>query len=53
MLITTTSIIEGKKIKNYLGIVAGEAIMGANVVRDIFASITDVIGGAQVLTKVN
>ncbi|NLW24688.1 MAG: YbjQ family protein [Clostridia bacterium] len=45
MLITTTSIIEGKKIKNYLGIVAGEAIMGANVVRDIFASITDVIGG--------
>lgn len=45
MLITTTPTIEGKYIKSYLGIVAGEAILGANVVRDLFASITDVIGG--------
>ena len=45
MIITTTPNIEGKKITKYAGIVAGEAIMGANVVRDIFASITDVVGG--------
>jgi uncharacterized protein YbjQ (UPF0145 family) len=45
MIITTTPTIEGKTIKTYFGIVAGEAIMGANIVRDIFASITDVIGG--------
>ncbi len=45
MIITTTTCIEGKKITDYLNIVAGEAIMGANVVRDLFASITDIVGG--------
>ena len=45
MIITTTLMIEGKKITKYCGIVAGEAIMGANVVRDVFASITDIVGG--------
>jgi len=45
LIITTTPFIEGKEIKQYLGVVAGEAIMGANVVRDIFASITDIVGG--------
>ena len=45
MIVTTTPNIEGKKIVKYLGIVAGEAIMGANIVRDIFASITDIVGG--------
>ena len=45
MIITTTPNIEGQAIKEYRGVVVGEAIMGANVVRDIFASITDVIGG--------
>jgi len=45
MLMTTTSQVEGRKIRNYLGIVAGEAIMGANIVRDFLASITDVVGG--------
>lgn len=45
MIITTTPNIEGRTIKEYRGVVVGEAIMGANVVRDIFASITDVIGG--------
>lgn len=45
MLLTTTSQVEGRKIKDYLGIVAGETILGANLVRDLFASITDVIGG--------
>lgn len=45
MIITTTSVIDGKPVKRYLGIVTGEAIMGANIVRDIFASITDIVGG--------
>jgi uncharacterized protein YbjQ (UPF0145 family) len=45
MIITTTSNIEGRRIVNYHGIVVGEAIMGANVVRDFFASVTDIVGG--------
>ncbi len=45
MLITTTNTIEGKRVVAYYGIVSGETIIGANVVRDFFASITDVIGG--------
>jgi uncharacterized protein YbjQ (UPF0145 family) len=45
MIVTTTPIIQGKEIKEYLGIVTGEAIMGANIVKDIFASITDIVGG--------
>ncbi len=45
MLQTTTNIIQGKTIEKYHGIVSGEAIMGANIVRDLFASVTDVIGG--------
>ena len=45
MIMTTTPSVEGHKITAYKGIVVGEAIMGANVVRDFFAGITDVIGG--------
>ncbi|KEO51893.1 MAG: heavy metal-binding domain-containing protein [Thioclava marina] len=45
MIVTTTPTIEGRPIAAYHGIVVGEAIMGANVVRDIFASVTDIIGG--------
>lgn len=45
MILTTTSTLEGHKIQDYLGICTGEAIMGANVVRDVFASITDIVGG--------
>lgn len=45
MILSTTPTIEGKKIVEYAGIVTGEAIMGANIVRDIFASITDIVGG--------
>ena len=45
MLVTTTNSLQDKTIVTYHGIVSGEAIMGANVVRDIFASVTDVIGG--------
>jgi len=45
MLITTTNAIEGRRIIEYKGLVAGEAILGANIFRDIFASIRDIVGG--------
>ncbi|MEE9443850.1 MAG: heavy metal-binding domain-containing protein [candidate division Zixibacteria bacterium] len=45
MIITTTPTIQGKEIREYLGVVTGEAIMGANVFKDLFASITDIVGG--------
>lgn len=45
MILTTTNTIQGHAITAYHGIVVGEAIMGANIVRDFFASVTDVIGG--------
>ena len=45
MIVTTTPNVENHSIEKYLGIVTGEAIMGANIVRDIFAKITDIVGG--------
>ncbi len=45
ILITTTNSVEGYPIRQYLGIVTGEAIIGANILRDIFASIRDIVGG--------
>ena len=45
MIMTTTPMIEGKKISSYLGIVTGEAIMGANMFKDMFAGIRDIVGG--------
>lgn len=45
MLVTTTNAIEGRRILEYKGLVAGEAILGANMFRDIFASIRDIVGG--------
>jgi uncharacterized protein YbjQ (UPF0145 family) len=45
VVITTTPTIEGKQIAEYLGIVTGEAIMGANVFKDLFAGIRDIVGG--------
>lgn len=45
MIVTTTNTLEGKTITEYKGIVAGETIIGANVFKDFFASIRDVIGG--------
>lgn len=45
MIVTTTPSVEGYQIAEYKGIVVGEAIMGANIVRDMFAGITDIIGG--------
>ncbi len=45
MLVTTTHNVEGKRIVEYMGLVAGEAILGANLFRDLFASIRDIVGG--------
>jgi uncharacterized protein YbjQ (UPF0145 family) len=45
MLVTTTHNVEGKRIIEYKGLVAGEAILGANLFRDLFASIRDIVGG--------
>jgi len=45
MIITTTPSIEGKQIKRYFGIVTGEAILGANLFKDLFASVRDLVGG--------
>ena len=45
MLLTTTPTIEGRRVHDYLGIVSGEAIIGANIFKDLFASIRDVVGG--------
>ncbi len=44
-ILTTTPSIEGKKVSKYLGLVTGEAIIGANLFRDIFAGIRDIVGG--------
>ena len=45
MIVTTTPSVEGYPISAYHGIVVGEAILGANVIRDVFAGITDILGG--------
>ncbi|MCV6595921.1 MAG: heavy metal-binding domain-containing protein [Mangrovicoccus sp.] len=45
MIVTTTPTVEGRPIMAYHGIVVGEAILGANVFRDVFAGITDILGG--------
>ncbi|MBP1604993.1 MAG: hypothetical protein H6Q08_367 [Acidobacteria bacterium] len=45
MLISTTSILEGRRVKQYIGLVSGEAILGANIFRDVFANIRDIVGG--------
>ena len=45
MLLTTTPNVEGKEVSQYHGIVTGEAILGANIFRDVFARVRDVVGG--------
>jgi uncharacterized protein YbjQ (UPF0145 family) len=45
MLVSTTNTIEGRRIIEYKGLVAGEAILGANLFRDLFASVRDIVGG--------
>jgi len=45
MLITTTPQIEGRQINGYLGVITGEAVLGANIFKDMFANIRDIVGG--------
>lgn len=45
MIVTTTPSIEGRRIAAYHGIVVGETIVGANIFRDLFASVRDIVGG--------
>ena len=45
MLITTTHTLDGRQITEYLGLVSGEAILGANIFKDFFAGIRDIVGG--------
>ncbi|GLK77765.1 UPF0145 protein [Methylopila jiangsuensis] len=45
MLITTTPTVEGRRIVEYHGLVSGEAILGANIFRDLFAAVRDIVGG--------
>ncbi len=45
MLTVTTDVVEGKRVKRHLGIVTGEAILGANIFKDFFAGIRDIVGG--------
>ena len=45
MLMSTTTMIEGRPVSRYLGVVTGEAIIGANIFRDLFATVRDIVGG--------
>ena len=45
MLVTTTHVLQDRKVRDYLGLVTGESILGANIVRDVFAGIRDIVGG--------
>ena len=45
MLLTTTPSVEGRRITRYCGVVCGEAVMGANIFKDLFAGIRDIVGG--------
>lgn len=45
MILTTTESVEGRIVSSYLGIVSGDAVMGTNLFRDLFASIRNIVGG--------
>jgi len=45
MILTTTPQIEGRQISGYLGVITGEAVVGANILKDMFANIRDIVGG--------
>jgi len=45
MIVTTTPTVEGRKITKYCGVITGEAILGANIIKDLFAGIRDIVGG--------
>ena len=45
MIVTTTTVIDGQPVSEYIGVVTGEAVLGANVFRDLFAGLRDIVGG--------
>ncbi|PWG02731.1 heavy metal-binding domain-containing protein [Sphingosinicella humi] len=45
MIVTTTTLVEGRPVQQYLGVVTGEVIVGANIFKDLFAGIRDIVGG--------
>jgi uncharacterized protein YbjQ (UPF0145 family) len=45
MIVTTTPTVDGKRIGQYLGVITGEAVLGANIFRDMFAAVRDIVGG--------
>jgi uncharacterized protein YbjQ (UPF0145 family) len=45
MILSTTSVVEGRPVRDYLGVVTGEVIVGANIFSDLFASVRDIVGG--------
>jgi len=45
MIVTTTPTVEGRRITKYCGVITGEAILGANIIKDLFAGIRDIVGG--------
>jgi uncharacterized protein YbjQ (UPF0145 family) len=45
MIVTTTNTLDGQPVQQYLGIVCGEAILGANIMKDLFAGVRDLVGG--------
>jgi len=45
MIVTTTPTVEGRRITKYRGVITGEAILGANIIKDLFAGIRDIVGG--------
>ena len=45
MIVTTTTAVEGRPVRDYLGVVTGEVIVGANIFKDLFAGIRDIVGG--------
>ena len=45
MIRTTTNTLEGREIEEYLGVVIGEAILGANIFKDLFGAVRDIVGG--------
>ena len=45
MILSTTTVLEGRPVQQYLGVVTGEVIVGANIFKDLFASVRDVVGG--------
>jgi uncharacterized protein YbjQ (UPF0145 family) len=45
MILSTTTLIEGRPVRDYLGVVTGEVIVGANIFKDLFAGVRDIVGG--------